>query len=146
MWKIDGTWCIEYCVVQNLEPFLKAVAAFGWTGQRIYDQYEVTLESTALDDWKTIMMMAEFSGVNATAANFLKAFQRLMQTIFNCVKQRDVQYRQFNRELVKKPLRLDPHNHEKRICVMFRVQDLLKPGDQCLNNSRCGSHGIKYIR
>ena len=74
VYKIDGTWCIEYCVVQNLEPFLKAVAAFGWTGARIYVQYEVTLESTALDDWKTIMMTAEFSGVNATAANFLKAF------------------------------------------------------------------------
>ena len=118
--------------MQNLEPFLKAVAAFGWTNQRIFDQYEVTLESTALDDWKTIMMMAEFSGVNAITANFLKAFQLLMQKIFNCVKQRDVCYRQFNRELVKKPKRLDPHNHEKRIRVMYRVADQLQAGDQPL--------------
>ena len=132
MWKIDGTWDIEYCVVQNLEPFLKAVAAFGWTNQRIYDMYEATLESTALDDWKAIMMMAEFSGVNAITANFLKAFHLLMQKIFNCVKQHDVCYRQFSRVLVKKPKRLDPHNHEKRYRVMCRVADQLQPGNQPL--------------
>ena len=44
VYKIDGTWDIEYCVVENLERFLKAVAAYGWTGQRIYDMYELTLE------------------------------------------------------------------------------------------------------
>ena len=50
VFKIDGTWDIEYCVIENLEPFLKAVRAFGWTGTRLFDQYEVTLESTGLDD------------------------------------------------------------------------------------------------
>ena len=130
VWKVDGTWCVEYCVVQNLEPFLKAVKAFAWTGSRIFTQYEVTLESTALDDWKEIMELDEFSENNQNEESFLRAFQMLMQKIFNCVKQRDVCYRQFNRELVKKPKRLDPFNHEKRIRVMFRVQGLLKPSDQ----------------
>ena len=36
--EIDSTWCIEYCVELYLEPFLKAIAAFGWTGARTYDQ------------------------------------------------------------------------------------------------------------
>ena len=132
VYKIDGTWDIEYCVVENLERFLKAVAAYGWTGQRIYDMYELTLEGTALDDWKTVIMMPQFSGANQTAQNFLHAFQMLMQLIFNCVKQRDVQYRMFNREMVKKPKQLDPHLHEKRMRTMYRVSDLLKEGDQPL--------------
>ena len=132
VYKIDGTWDIEYCVVENLERFLKAVAAYHWTGQRIYDQYELTLEGTALDDWKTVIMMPQFSGANQTAANFLMAFQMLMQLIYNCVKQRDVQYRMFNRKMVKKPKQLDPFLHEKRMRTMYRVSDLLKPGDQPL--------------
>ena len=61
--KINGTWDIEYCVIENLEPFLKATRAFGWTGARLFDQYEVTLESTALDDWITIRSLPQFQGM-----------------------------------------------------------------------------------
>ena len=38
-------------------------------------------------------------------------------------------YRLFNREMIKKPKRLDPHTDEKRIRVMFRIQDQLQEGD-----------------
>ena len=60
VYKVNGTWDIEYCVVENLEPFLKAAKAFGWRGVRLFDQYEVTLESIALDDWIVVRALPEF--------------------------------------------------------------------------------------
>jgi len=132
VYKVNGTWDIEYCVVENLEPFLKAAKAFGWRGVRLFDQYEVTLECTALDDFLVVRALPEFQRDDLNGHDFLMAWQKLMEKIFNCKKQRDVQYRMFNREMVTKPKRLDPHTHEKRIRVMFRIQDLLQEGDQPL--------------
>ena len=85
------------------------------------------LRSTAREDWLAVVAQDKFQGNNQTTANFNKAWLEHLQKRFSCENQRAVMSRYFNQLKVRKPEKLDPNDHEKRILVMFRVLQAL-PG------------------
>ena len=123
----DGTHDIEFAVVENRERFDEAVDGQGWKDKVLFTVFPRVLRSIAREDWLAVVAQAKYQGGNQTTANFQKAWLEYLQKRFNCENPKAVMIRYFNQLKVRKPEKLDPNEHEKRILVMFRVLQAL-PG------------------